>query len=608
MQTEPGPAETLGPGSRVHGSARDRLRFGCLGAIGASTIYLAWVWLVHREVAWSITLSTGAVMAVCAGIILWVNAQPMRPFWYPALGAVMLTSMSVNLGYSFVLVRSTSFAVFMVLQVLAAGAMHSHTRWLMVGLAAALATWLTAGFATLGVDFAMTAAVLTAAGFIAMLLHMVTLRFTRSIERLRERDRAHHAELATALDAVQRELCERKRAEAEREHLREQLLDAQKLEAIATLAGGVAHDMNNVLGAILGLAEEVGDGLNGRKRESVDQILLAARRGTDLTRNLLGFSRRGQYRKEQLELSSVVESVVLLLSRTLPSGIELTTANASRSAVDGDRAQLSQALVNLCINSRDAMNGAGRLHIAVADSLLAGDEARAHGLPDGRYVSMTVSDTGCGMDRQTRSRMFEPFFTTKEQGRGTGLGLAMVYGTITAHGGAIAVDTEPGRGTSIAIHLPAAERAAARAPALPAAPDHAGAGGVVLLVDDEEMLRAVTRRALERVGYEVIEARNGAEGVERFRARRDIGLVVLDMAMPVMGGAECFRQLRAIDPNVRVLLASGHTIEQDARACLAAGALGFLEKPFRTARLLEALANIRQNRRLDESFALPSIS
>jgi signal transduction histidine kinase/CheY-like chemotaxis protein len=605
METSAGPAETLGPGSRVHVSARDRLRFGCLGAIGAGCIYLVWVWFVHGQVAWRITFSTGGVMAVCAGIIAWVNVRPMRPFWYPLLGAVMLISMSLNLGYSFALVRSSSFAVFMVLQVLAAGAMHSHTRWLVVGLAAALTIWLTIGFTAVGSDFATTAAVLSAAEFIAMLLHLVTVRFTRSIERLRERDRAHHAELSAALDAVQRELIERKRAEAEREHLREQLLEAQKLEAIGTLAGGVAHDMNNVLAAILGLADEVGRDVTGRARASVDEIVQAARRGTDLTRNLLGFSRRGQYRRERLDLASVVDSVAVLLSRTLPGGIELAATNTATAAVDGDRAQLSQALVNLCLNSIDAMNGAGQLRVQVADAIVAGEQARALCLADGRYVSLTVSDTGCGMDRETRSRMFEPFFTTKEQGRGTGLGLAMVYGTVAHHGGAIDVNTESGCGTAITIYLPAVERIAAPPPVAAAAP-HVGAG-VVLLVDDEEMLRAVTRRSLERVGYEVIDARNGAEGVERFRERQaEICLVVLDMAMPVMGGAECFRQLRAIDPHVRVLLASGYALEEDARDCLAAGALGFLEKPFRSARLLDAIAAIRQNRRLDESFALPS--
>jgi CheY-like chemotaxis protein len=350
--------------------------------------------------------------------------------------------------------------------------------------------------------------------------------------------------------------------------------------------------------------------VSGPPLESARQILEAGRRGTDLTRNLLGFSRRGRYRKEQLELSSVVDSLTVLLSRTLPKGIEITASSTSTAAVEGDRAQLSQAIVNLCLNASDAMVGVGKLRIDVADSRVAGERARSLGLPGGRYVSMTVADTGCGMDRETQSRMFEPFFTTKGQGRGTGLGLAMVYGTIASHGGAIEVDTEPGRGTAISIHLPAVERAVvpAAAPTPTPAPQPVTAG-VVLLVDDEDMLRAVTRRSLKRAGYEVIEARNGLEGVERFRERRaDITVVVLDMAMPIMGGAECFRQLRAIDASVRVLLASGYTLEQDARECLASGALGFLEKPFRTARLLEALASIRSNQRLDDIVARPSVA
>ncbi len=451
-----------------------------------------------------------------------------------------------------------------------------------------------------GSGFALAAAGLTIAAFCGFVVHLVNMRYLRSIEDLREHDRRHQTELAAALETAQRELVNRRRAEEERERLREQLLHSQKLEAIGTLAGGVAHDMNNVLAAVIGLAELMREDEVAHE-EGLEQIVDVARRGTELTRNLLGFSRRGKYRKEHIELSSVVATVTHLLSRTLPKGIELASTNGARHAIEGDSAQLGQALINLCINSADAMRGAGTLRIDVAERALAGEAARSLGLVDGRYVSLAVADSGCGMDRETRARMFEPFFTTKEQGRGTGLGLAMVYGTIVNHGGAVAVDSEPGRGTTITIHLPAVE-ASPRAEAAPAAPAaaHAGGGALVMVVNDEPLVRAVTKRSLERVGYQVITASDGAEAVTRFQERAgDVQVVVLDMAMPVMGGAECFRRLRQLAPDLRVLLASGYALEQEARDCLAAGALGFLEKPFATARLLEVMARARAESRAE---------
>ncbi|HYU15689.1 MAG TPA: response regulator, partial [Candidatus Acidoferrum sp.] len=457
------------------------------------------------------------------------------------------------------------------------------------------------------------------AASVALFVHLFVVRHLLHLMELRQRDRLHGEELAAALAAAHHELTERQRAEAERERLREQLLHSQKLEAVGTLAGGVAHDMNNMLAAILGLAEHARVDLTTAP-EAFEQIIDAARRGSGFVRNLLGFSRRGQYRVERFELGSVVASITVLLSRTLPKEIELVSASKPGQVIEGDAAQLGQALLNLCLNASDAMEGRGVLRVEVGETMLAGESARSLGLTDGRYVTLAVSDTGCGMDVETRSRMFEPFFTTKPPGRGTGLGLAMVYGTITNHGGAIAVDSEPGRGTSIVLHLPAVEIADRPAPAaephVAQAPPVAGPtrpaldeAGLVLVVDDEPLLRRITRRSLERSGYRVLTASDGAEGLAVFQeSAADIGVVLLDMAMPVMGGAECFLRMRAFDPRARVLLASGYALEEDARACLAAGALGFLEKPFASARLLEAVALALSDRRVEEHLTLPAVS
>jgi signal transduction histidine kinase/CheY-like chemotaxis protein len=545
------------------------------------------------------------VAAVTAGFVLLAGGLGLsaRRRWLPdpylatGGGAVFIGMASVQLA-SFLAAPTQIFAGFATLLMLAGGAMHTNTRWAIACILYTLLAFLAAGFHLFGHGFALAAAGLAMAALCGLVIHLVNLRYLRSIEELREHDRRHQGELAAALEAAQRELVDRRRAEEERERLREQLLHSQKLEAVGTLAGGVAHDMNNVLAAIIGLAELTREDKSGRD-DSLDQIVEVARRGTDLTRNLLGFSRRGKYRKERIELSSVVSTVTDLLSRTLPKGIELVSSNGATHAIEGDSGQLGQALINLCINSADAMRGAGTLRVDVAENALTGEAARSLGLAEGRHVTLTVTDTGCGMDGATRARMFEPFFTTKEPGRGTGLGLAMVYGTIAHHGGAIAVDSEPGRGTSIAIHLPAIDAApvAQAAPEAPAAA-HAGGGALVLVVDDEPLVRAVTRRSLERVGYEVITASDGAEAVARYEERAgEVQVVVLDMSMPVMGGAECFRRLRQLAPDLPVLLASGYALEEEATECLAAGALGFLEKPFTTARLLEVVARGRAERR-----------
>jgi two-component system, cell cycle sensor histidine kinase and response regulator CckA len=289
----------------------------------------------------------------------------------------------------------------------------------------------------------------------------------------------------------------------------------------------------------------------------------------------------------------VVTGVTALLSRTLPKGVELKTDITGPCTVEGDTGQLGQALMNLCLNASDAMSGTGLLRIHAREVALAGSPARGLGLADGAYVEMSVSDTGCGMDPDTRSRVFEPFFTTKELGRGTGLGLSMVYGTVANHGGAVAVETEIGAGTTITLHLPllVAARPAPEPPRPPAPAADKQESRLVLVVDDEEMLRRVNRRILERAGYRVMTASDGVDAVEVFRAHRaDIGAIVLDMAMPGMGGAECYAALRAVDPSARVILASGFALEKEARDCLEAGALAFLEKPYSGDRLLELVA------------------
>jgi two-component system cell cycle sensor histidine kinase/response regulator CckA len=391
-----------------------------------------------------------------------------------------------------------------------------------------------------------------------------------------------------------RDLSRQKSSEHERRHLEDQLVQSQKMEAIGTLAGGVAHDMNNVLTAILNLGailrEEVG--YDERHRGDVEGILSAAKRGRDLTRNLLAFARKGKYRRERLSLNHVIEEVRGLLGHTAPKSVEFQLVlDESLPPVEGDFGQISQALMNLCINAIDAMDGEGTITCCTEIARL--ERGALPGWPDlngGEYARLEIIDTGQGMDPDVLAHVFEPFFTTKDPKRGTGLGLAMVYGTIQNHGGAILMDSKRGAGTRATIFLPLARGSAVpvrTSGIFPVA--HAAEGaGTILLVDDEEIIRRSVRRVLVRLGYEVELAANGLEALEVIRSRRrELSLVILDLLMPVMNGEEAFHKIRAFDPDLPILIASGYAREDKVEELLAAGAKGFVEKPFDLAKIAE---------------------
>jgi len=343
--------------------------------------------------------------------------------------------------------------------------------------------------------------------------------------------------------------------------------------------------MNNILGTILGLTSAVQFGLEPTDPTHHDLagVVEACRKGRDLTRNLLGFARRGRYRKERIALNGQVRELRRLLERTIPKQVAIETELAANLAeIEGDPSQVHQALLNLCLNAVDAMPRGGTLTITTSnrDRQLS-DRSRSPELPPGRYVTVCVLDTGIGMDHETQQRAFEPFFTTKPKGRGTGLGLSMVYGTIQSHGGRVTLESEPGRGTAVTIDLPAlaplGEGPLARAEEGRPRP----ATGLVLVVDDEPLFREATRRMLESLGYGVILAAGGAEALAALRSRRgEIRLVLLDLLMPGMDGGETFSELRALDPGLSVLLCSGYGQERQADALLARGARGFIQKPF----------------------------
>ncbi len=397
------------------------------------------------------------------------------------------------------------------------------------------------------------------------------------------------------LRAVVRDISARKAAERERSQLEQHLRQAQKLEAVGTLAGGLAHDFNNLLQGVRGYADLLllDHPADAAGREKLEEIARAADRGAALTRRLLTFSRRVETRREPLDLNGLIRGLGRLLERTVPRmvAIDLDLAG-DLPAIEADRSQLEQVLMNLAVNARDAMPEGGRLTITT--DRYQHDPAGPEAVPElgpGLYVLLQVTDSGTGMSAEVAEHAFEPFFTTKGPDTGSGLGLAMVYGIVRSHRGAIQLSSRTGAGTRFRILLPAGAEQAR--PVVAPAPDEPLAGGdeTLLLVDDEASLLRMVRDLLERHGYRVLTAASGEAALVIYRdAGAAIDLVVLDQNMPGMGGARCLKALRALDEEVRVLVLSGHPGGRSQ--LLERGAREALQKPVAADALLRTVRRV----------------
>ena len=373
-----------------------------------------------------------------------------------------------------------------------------------------------------------------------------------------------------------------------RKKMEDRLRQSEKLEAVGQLAGGIAHDFNNQLAGIIGYADLVRTDIDDDSPValSVDSILVAARRAADLTSQLLAFARRGKNESAAVDIHQLVEEVASLLSRSVDKRITIERRlEAAPSHALGDPSQLQSAILNLAINARDAMPGGGTLTVAtriVAISAGDGDEEDGRSaVPPGDYLEVEVSDTGVGMDEETRQRIFEPFFTTKSKGKGTGMGLAAVYGTVRNHGGAIDVTSERGRGSTFRMLLPLYD--GPLTPEESTVPPGKTARGAarILIVDDEDAVSGVASRMVELLGYSAVVRRDGVSATEFYQdSWREIDLVFLDMSMPRMGGRETFNAMRKINPDAVVLLTSGFSINDEVQALIDSGAYGFIQKPF----------------------------
>jgi signal transduction histidine kinase/ActR/RegA family two-component response regulator len=389
-----------------------------------------------------------------------------------------------------------------------------------------------------------------------------------------------------------RDITDRKRAEEEKDKLRARLQQAHKMEAVGTLAGGIAHDFNNLLQALNGYSEIL---LLDKKQDHSDYkhlkaIELTVDRATHLVKQLLLFSRKAESEPQPVDLREAIENATHILERTIPKMVSIEAHTDDRPwTVNADPIQIEQVLLNLATNAADAMPEGGRFVIETQNITLDLEDTRHNAdIPPGPYVLLTVSDTGHGMDRATLEKIYEPFFTTKDFGQGTGLGLASVYGIVKNHGGHIACYSEIGQGTTFKIHLPAIQKFWVNPDAPPAVEPSQGGGETVLVADDEEHVRDIAQQALGRYGYSVLTASTGEEALTLYSENKEqIDLVLLDLGMPGMGGRRCLHKLLEMDPSVKVIIASGYSINGQVKETMREGAVGYVAKPYAIKDLLK---------------------
>jgi len=423
------------------------------------------------------------------------------------------------------------------------------------------------------------------------------------------RKKAVHDKLSRAYHALEETMAHQRCTEEQLRQKDEQLRQVQKIEALGQLAGGIAHEFNNLLQAISGYTRYAMEGLSPEERryEDLQQVVKASDRATTLTRQLLGFSRRHPIEPRNLDPNQVVADVADMLRPTIGEHVSLEVIPGNNvGTVYADAAELQQSLLNLCINARDAMPSGGRLLLKTDTVVLtkAFRDPRFHITP-GRHVVFSISDTGCGMSAEVQRHLFEPFFTTKGVGKGTGLGLPMVYGTVQQHNGAIDVSSEPGKGTTFNVYLPTADKYAEddtiEEPAhLP------GGTETILVAEDEPMVRSLAVRILESAGYTVLAACDGDEALQVFEENRSaISLVLLDAIMPKTTGYEVCRRITTARPQVRVVFISGY--DPDATQCdfIVEENLRLIEKPFDAAMLLNTVREVLDGSHVSDEREAP---
>ena len=401
----------------------------------------------------------------------------------------------------------------------------------------------------------------------------------------------------TEILCIGNDITELKLAAKEKKTLEAQLQGAQKMEAIGTLAGGIAHDFNNILQAIIGYTQII---LMGKESgdpdyEKLEAIESSAQRASELTKRLLIFGRKVESQLRPVDLNQEVVQVSKMLERTIPKMINIKLQMAENlKVISADPVQIEQIMMNMGVNARDAMPDGGELVFETKNVSLDNEYCKSHlGCSPGEYVLLNVSDTGHGMDKDLREHIFEPFFTTKEIGKGTGLGLAMVYGIVKSHSGYITCESEPDRGTTFKLYFPVIEKEAEGLGAKKTGGPLEGGSETILLVDDEENIRQLGEEVLSSYGYTVMTAPDGESALELYLKEYErLELVILDLSMPGMGGGKCLEGIIKINPQAKVIIASGYSVNGPTRGAIEAGAKAFVGKPYEVSQILKVVREI----------------
>lgn len=397
--------------------------------------------------------------------------------------------------------------------------------------------------------------------------------------------------------AVITDISERKEAEFKKLEMESQLQQAQKMESIGTLAGGISHDFNNSLQAILGYAQMLllDTEITDPKYSKLLQIEKAAQRASELTQQLLTFSRKVESQLRPANLNQEIKQVEKLLRRTIPKMIDIKLdLEEDLHIINADPSQVEQILMNLAVNARDAMGEEGTLKIVTNNIMLDEESCKSYmDLIPGDYVLLSLSDTGKGMDKETSERIFEPFFTTKEVGKGTGLGLSMVYGLVKKHCGHIACQSEPGKGSCFNVYLPTITDGSKEALVEDEVDQPPKGDETILLIDDEALVRELGELILQKYGYKVLTAVDGESGIQTYQDKKDsISLIILDLMMPGMGGRRFLEEILKIKPDIKVIIASGYFSDENVHSVIKGGAKGFIKKPFDVKKMLNVVRDV----------------